>query len=213
MLVQKPSQAIPVSQVIQGRPAVRDALIDFLEPDRAFGSVDRDNALRLAEQGNAFLVHFDLSKQQALPPARVVRATLNFYVWDPSSSGKSKVGAFPLKAEWDESDATWRQAAAGRPWQNSDGFALLADTGPAASYVVVQPEAGSDTVEPPAEYQLDVTDLIRAWIDGSVANHGLALVPVVDASVDEGMRSRFQILGTESNRSQYTPKLEIQVQP
>lgn len=213
MLVQKPVEAKPVTHVIQGRPGVRDALIDFVDPERRFGSVDRDNALRLAEQGNAFLVHFDLSKLPLSPPARVARATLSFYVWDPSSSGKSKVCVFPLKTDWDESEVTWRQAAAGRPWQSGDGFALWKDTGPSGSNVVVQPETDTDTLEPPGEYQLDVTELVRSWIDGSMVNCGLALAPVIDPSVDEGVRSRFQILATESNRTQFTPKLEIQVHP
>ena len=75
--------------MLQGRAAVRDALIDFNEPDRGFGASARDNALRRADRCNAFLVHFDLAKLSSLASARVEKATVSFYVWDPSSAGKT----------------------------------------------------------------------------------------------------------------------------
>ena len=59
------------TQVLQGRTAVRDALIDFAEPERSFGASARDNAVRRADQCNAFLVRFDLAKLELPPKARV----------------------------------------------------------------------------------------------------------------------------------------------
>src|SRR5262249_47237267 len=73
----------PRTLVLQGRPAVRDALIDFSEPDRSFGSSARDNAVRRAEQCDALLLHFDLSKLDIPPQARISSATASFFVWDP----------------------------------------------------------------------------------------------------------------------------------
>jgi hypothetical protein len=206
-----PAPALPRTHVLQGRDAVRDALIDFGDPERGFGSVDRDNAVRRADQCNAFLVRFDLAKLDAAPKAHVAKATVSFYVWDPSSSGKTKVCAFPLKTAWDEETVTWRQAAAGKSWQGGEGFAFDADTGPAGSAVVVEPEQDSDTAEPPIEYQLDVTDLVRSWLDGGAPNYGLAIAPVIDTSVDEGLSTRFQMYGSEHSREQYTPKLTVQL--
>jgi hypothetical protein len=203
--------AVASTYFLQGRGAVQDALIHFGDPERGFGSVDRDNAVRRADQCNAFLVRFDLTKLDAPPKARVAKATVSFYVWDPSSSGKTKVCAFPLKTAWDEATVTWRQAAAGKSWQGGEGFSFDADTGPAGPAVVVEPEQDSDTVEPPIEYQLDVTDLVRSWLDGGVPNHGLAIAPVIDASVDEGLSTRFQVYGSEHSREQYTPKLTVQL--
>ena len=174
------------TQVLQGRAAVSDALIDFVEPERTFGAAARDNAVRRADQCNAFLVRFDLAKLELPPKARVAKATVSFYVWDPSSSGKTKVCAFPLKTAWDEATVTWREPAAGQSWQGGEGFAFGADAGPAGPAVVVQPDQGRDTVDPPTEYQLDVTDLVRSWLDGGAPNHGLAIAPVIDPSVDEG---------------------------
>ena len=56
---------------------------------------------------------------------------------------------------------TWREPAVGKSWQGGKGFAFDSDAGPAGPAVVVQPENGSDTVDPPIEYQLDVTDLVH----------------------------------------------------
>ena len=197
------------TRVLQGRAAVSDALIDFLEPERSFGAEARDNAVRRADRCDAFLVRFDLAKLRLPPKARVARATVSFYVWDPSSTGRTRVCAFPLETAWDEATVTWRGPAEGRSWRGGDGFAFGADAGPAGPAVVVQPDDGDDTVDPPTEYQLDVTDLVQSWLDGGAPNHGLAIAPVIDPSVDEGVMTRFQIYGSEHGREPYTPKLTV----
>jgi serine/threonine protein kinase len=199
-------------QVLQGPGYVSDALIKFDEPGRSFGAEARDNAVRRADQCNAFLVRFDLAKLELPPKARVAKATVRFYVWDPSAAGKTKVCAFPLKTEWDEATVTWQEPAAGKSWQGGKEFAFGFDTGPAGREVVVQPENGKDTADPPIEYKLDVTDLVQSWLEGGVPNHGLAIAPVIDPIIDEGYQSRFQIYGSEYNQEQYTPKLTVQVQ-
>jgi Disaggregatase related repeat len=208
-----PPAPLPLHTVVlQGRTAERDALIDFADPDRSFGAAARDNAVRRADQCNAFLVRFDLAKLEVSPRDRVAKATVSFYVWDPSSMGKTKVCAFPLKTAWDEVAVTWREPAVGKLWQGGPGFTFAADAGPPGPAVVVEPDQGSDTVDPPIEYQLDVTDLVDTWLAGGAPNHGLAIAPVIDPSVDEGTLTRFQIYGSEHNQEQYTPKLTVQVQ-
>ncbi len=207
----KPATAIapglPRTVVLQGRAAVRDALIDFAEPERRFGDSARDNPVRRADQCNAFLVHFDLPK----PGARVEKATLSVYVWDPSSAGKTKLCAFPLKTAWDEETVTWREPSSGKSWRGGAAFAFGTDTGPPGLGVVVPPEQGSDTADPPIEYQLDVTDLVRSWLNDTTPNHGLAIAPVNDPSVDENLLTRFQILGSEHKDVQFTPTLTMQM--
>jgi hypothetical protein len=198
------------SHVLQERRAVRAALIDFSEPDRGFGAEAYDNPLRRAEQCNAFLVRFDLEKLDLPPKAQIAQATVSFYVWDPSSSGNTKVCVFALTTAWDQKTVTWRQPAANKSWQDGAAFSFGADTGPAGAAVVVKPEQGSDTAEPPIEYQLDVTGLVRAWHDGATPNHGLAIAPVIDTTVDEGLLTRFQVCGSQYNREQFTPKLTVQ---
>jgi serine/threonine protein kinase len=206
------SKSPPRTYVLQGRSAVRDALIDFSEPDRAFGASARDNALRRADSTNAFLVRFDLSKLNLPSNAQVASATASFFVWDPSSAGKTKVCAFPLRTEWAEVSATWREPAVHQSWKGGQAFAIGTDAGPPGDAVVVEPDKEGDTANPPIEYQLDVTDLVRSWLSGSVPNLGMAIAPVIDPSVDGGTQSRFQIYGSEHPQVDFTPKLTVQVE-
>jgi len=208
-----PPAPVLSSHELQGPAAVRDALLDFGEPERNFGGAERDNALRRGEQQvTALLVRFDLEKLDLSPQAAVAKATLSFYVWDPSSQGKTKVAAFPLLTAWEEYSATWRQPGAGKSWRG-ESFALDADAGPAGPAVIVDPDQDGDTLDPPREYQLDVTELVRAWLSGKAANHGLAIAPVIDSSADAGVLSRFQVYGSEDWRVQFTPKLTVQSSP
>jgi hypothetical protein len=208
---EQPAKATLTSHVLQGGGAASSALIDFSEPERRFGGEAYANAVRRAEgQCNALLVRFDLEKLNLAPKARVVEATVSFYVWDPSSAGNTKVCAFPLKTNWDPGTVTWREAAASKSWQGGADFAFGTDTGPPGPAVVVKPEEGSDTADPPLEYQLDVTDMVRAWLAGETPNNGLAIAPVIDPSVDEGLLTRFQLFGSQHGNAKYTPKLTVQ---
>jgi serine/threonine protein kinase len=200
------------SHVLQGPASAPAALIDFGQPQRCFGAEARDNALRRAERCNALLVRFDLAKLGLTPKAYVAKAMVSFYVWDPSSNGRTKVCASPIRTAWDPATVTWQEPAAGKAWQGGTGFAFEADAGPGGSAVVVEPDQpGTDTVDPPIEYQLDVTNLVRSWLDGSVPNFGLAIAPVIDPGVDENVLSRFQVYGSKHRQAEYTPKLTVQV--
>jgi hypothetical protein len=211
-LPEKPIAPASRTFVLQGGPAVRDALINFSEPSRRFGDVAQDNAVRRAtDQCNAFLVWFDLNKLEVPPNPHVEKATVSFYVWDPSSAGSTSVSAFALKTPWDEATVCWSEPAAGKLWKGSKGFSFEQDAGLPGPTIVVTPEGASDTVDPPAEYQLDVTDIVRDWMERDSPNNGLAIAPLIDPSVDKGIQSRFQIFGTEHTHGLYTPKLTVHV--
>ncbi len=206
------NQAESKSVIIQGRPAVADALITFDKPDQNFGSVPRDNALRRTDQSNAFLVRFDLGQVPA--GAQVASAKLSFFVWDPSSQGKSHVCAFRVTSmDWNEGTVTWKQAAAGAPWKGQGGFAVGADTlkEPDGDVIVLPDEPGTDTVDPPLEYSIDVTKSVAAWLGGKAPNRGLAIVAIADREVDDGQSTRTQLLASEYAQTQFTPKLTIQL--
>ena len=188
---------------------MRDALIDPKQPDKKLGGEARSNPLAKADESGAFLVRFDLGKLELPKGAKIAKATLSFYVWDPSSQGDTKVCAFPLKAAWEEASATWNQPSEGKAWTGGKAFALKDDAGTASAPVVVKPDMGSDTVDPPLEYQLIVTDMVRAWLDGTAPNHGLAIVPLPDRAIDEGFHTRFQMYASEYQQVKYTPKLMV----
>ena len=97
----------------------------------------------------------------------------------------------------------------GKSWLGGHDFAFGSDAGPAGPAVVVEPDQGSDTVDPPIEYQVDVTSLVHSWLDGGWPNHGLAIAPVIDPGVDGGVSTRFQVYSSEYSREQYTPKLTV----
>lgn len=200
-----------IEKVLQGREVVRDALIDPTQPEKKLGSEGRGNAIKKAKEVCAFLVRFDVDQLKLPLKTRVAKATVSFYVWDPSSAGNTKVCAFGLKTPWEEATVTWRQPAADKKWKGDKSFALGTDAGEAAPAVVVKPDMGSDTVDPPLEYQLDVTELVQAWLDGKAPNYGLAIAPVPDRSVDEGNFTRFQVYGSEHGQVKYTPKLTVSV--
>lgn len=199
-----------IVKALQGSAVVSDALIDPTRPDVPLGAEGRNNALRRADHVNALLVRFDLDKLTLPRDARIVRATLTFHVWDPSSKGDTKVCAFPLKTAWDERTATWASPAPGKAWKGDKGFAFEKDAGPPSPHIVVKPDVNGDTADPPIEYTLDVTDLVKAWASGT-ANHGLAIAPVVDRQIDDGQNTRFQVYTSEWRELKYGPRLSVEL--
>jgi len=198
------------TKALQG-PGVVDTIIDPPSPDKNFGNVTRDNRVKRTDVCNAFLVRFDIGELGLKPGAKVQKGTVSFFVWDPSSRGNSKVCAFPLKTAWEEMAATWRQPAAGRQWKGGAAFRFGADTGPASAPVIVPPDKGRDTANPPLEYRIDVTDMVKGWVSGKSPNYGMAIAPVIDRSVDDGHWTRFQVIASERQPVRYTPKLAIEL--
>ncbi len=209
---QTPSSPPATVVTLQGRAVVRDALIDPEQPEKSFGAVPRDNRLARRDACSALLVRFDLGGVKLPAGAAVRKATVSFYVWDPSSKGSTKVCALGMKTPWDEATVAWRRPSTGAKWKGGDGFALATDTGPLIDHVVVPPDRGRDTVDPPIEYRLDVTGLARQWISGKVPNYGVAIAPVIDRSIDDGQYTRLQVLASEYSRPQQTPMLTIELQ-
>lgn len=209
----QPTAGAGVVKVLQGRPVVRDALIDPGQADRALGLTPRDNAVRRTDSSSAFLVRFDLDALKLPQGAKIARAGLKFSVWDPSDQAPTRVRALGLNTPWTEADATWRQAAGGQPWRGGAVFTFGVDTDPDGPDVVVRPDQGSDVADPPVDYEIDVTALVRAWLDGKRPNLGLAIAPVADRSIDDGHSTRFQIYASEYPRVEFTPRLTVEMQP
>jgi hypothetical protein len=61
-------------------------------------------------------------------------------------------------------------------------------------------------------HQAAILDRERASdTDLGEPNYGLAIAPVSDRSVDEGILTRFQMFSSKHPRAQYTRKLTVQV--
>lgn len=200
-----------VRRVLQSRQAVCDAIIDPEAPDQNFGRVPEDNRLRRRNQVGVLLMKFDLSKIDLPRHPDVVRARLSFYVWDPCNSAFMAVAAHPLKTDWDEYEATWNKPAKKGQWKGGEHFSLADDAGARGEPVIIAPNSERDVVHPPVEYRLDITEEVRAWLSHATPNYGVAIAPLLDSSVDDGHFSRIQIVGAESRRERYVPKLEIEL--
>ncbi|MEX0776083.1 MAG: DNRLRE domain-containing protein [Phycisphaeraceae bacterium] len=103
------------------------------------------------------LIRFDLP---ALAAADVTAITLNVYSLtsafgaSPSAGTPVNVNAYLPDAAWVEDEATWNNQPA-----------------PAGSPVDVVTFNAVDTW-----FSFDITSVVQAWLDGSVANHGLLLI-------------------------------------
>ena len=194
---------------MQGRQLVYDALIDPQFPDDNFGRVPLDNRLKRRDKCSALLVRFRLEKFDLPPNAEILKATVSFFVWDPSPAGTMKVCPFEMRTAWDEYEATWQRPARRARWKGGRSFVFGVDTGPPGPGVIVRPNPHTDTVYPPIEYRLDVTDMVRGWLSGNKPNYGLAIAPLIDQTVDRGQFSRIQIVASESRQPHFVPKLTV----
>lgn len=104
-----------------------------------------------------------------LPPgSEIEEALLVFTVIDPGSG----LRAYRMTTTWDES-TTW--AALG-----SNGVTPGVEC-EAAPFFTIGADNSSANV-PAGTLTLDVTDLVRAWVDGSQPNHGVALIPFTNGT-------------------------------
>ncbi len=196
--------------LVRGKPNVEDLLLDIDSPSKNFGASPRDNRVRKAgETTNPFLVKFNLS--EVPKGAKILRADLLFYVWDPHNETTSKNGIYEVKTAWKEGEATFNAPSAGSKWAGGASFKIGSDT-PAqpVSTVIVRPDQGSDEAVPPIEYKADITSLVKKWVDRSSPNNGIALQTIPDYDTDGGANSRFQVIATErANQPECTPALQI----
>jgi tRNA A-37 threonylcarbamoyl transferase component Bud32 len=207
--------------IIQGKPFVHDVLLDSQQASATLGGERKSNAIKKSDLPSVFLVSFEVEKFQAALRARTIeKATVSFYVWDPSNQGKTLVKAFPVLTPWQESSASWLAPSPGKQWRGKPpkpggvcAFEIGVDTGPAAigSVIVLPDPPGMDIAEPPLEYQLDITDIVRGWLEKKLENNGVAIAGVPDRDIDQNQLTRFQIFASEYDRPQFSPKLHIRL--
>ena len=84
-----------------------------------------------------------------------------------------------MKTAWDESTVTWNAPQEGKIVAGRRELRFWPQMRPGRSLVsLCCPKQGADTVDPPIEYQFDVTDLVKSWLDGGAPNLGVAIAPV-----------------------------------
>jgi len=106
------------------------------------------------------LLHFDLWDIPQL--ATVDSAMLKLYPTYRTNGAALHLGVYPLMGEWSADDVTWNTAPE------------AADT--AAAMMMLSAVDGA--------VEIDITALVQQWVDGSLANNGLALSGDGDTSVE-----------------------------
>lgn len=195
--------------ILQGSAVLSDTMLDPTEPDRNFSGTPRDNRLRRTDICNAMLMKFKLPDRSSIAGKTLVKATLSFYVWDPSSSGNTRVCAYPITTPWVADEATWNRASRSSGWKSSH-FTIGSDTSGQVGQTIIPPDRGSDIADPPLEYHIDITAAVEAWLTGSKSNLGIAVGPVVDRDIDEGHFTRIQLYGSKWQKKEETPQLILQ---
>jgi len=153
-----------------------------------------------------FLVHFDLEKL-GIPPKATSRKRQSVCVWDPSSAGKTKVLRLSPETAWIQNG---HLASAGNLVSRGKtvGFEVGADAGPQPLHRCEARRTGP-TPSTANRYRVDVTEM-SSLAGRRYAQLRLAIAPVIDTSVDEGVLTRFQCSAPTQPVS-YSPKLSVQV--
>jgi hypothetical protein len=153
-----------------------DANTASLFPNQNFGN---SVALAVSRGANTYL-RFDPGNLGALNSSNVSKATLVLYVDALITPGTMDV--YEVNGSWSENSITWSKAP------------LLGNQ--VLSAVSVSEEG---------YLSLDLTPTVQAWLNGSLVNHGIALVPSANSKILASFDSKENIL--TSHTAQLTPVL------
>lgn len=146
---------------LQSPAEVDDAFLSSSSATSNYGSTPYVNPF------DRFVIKFHLPPE--LSNKRVVDASIGFYGWGQSSSPAygEYLELYRLTADWAEDEVTWNNSLTAQAWTTAGG-----DYDPV---MVGQTEiaGGSDHDFFP---EMDVTELVQAWIDGDVGNYGVILL-------------------------------------
>jgi len=164
---------VTLQQGLDGYAGTLDTYLSKLNPTIRYCDATRirvGDARRLAG-----LIQFDLSP---IPSAAdVTTATLRLYGFDRKYGRDISVGAYVISRTVDVCQATWNESRIGEQWAIAGCMDVHMDRRP-------NPEITFTTSGVRRWYDLDVTEAVRGWVDGSLSNNGLLLLgPSADSEV------------------------------
>ncbi|MDH3511387.1 MAG: DNRLRE domain-containing protein [Gammaproteobacteria bacterium] len=177
----------------------RDAYLSEQQPDTNAGSesdllVDGDDPGG-SGLDKASLMAWDIS---AIPPGAVVEsASVIIEVTNPTLS---QYALRAMQRDWQESEATWNQYAAGAPWSIPGGLGTD-DRGTDVLGQVTANATGTQTTL----LNADGIALVQDWVDGTLPNYGFILS---DTSSGDGLDFWSSEAITPTNR----PRLSVEFQ-
>lgn len=146
------------------------------------------------KQQQVGLLRFDISSIPA--SAHVLRATLQ--TWASGWSGADMtIEAYRVVRDVNLCQATWNQAASGNNWAQPGGNDSALDR-------EATPECAVTTHGIRTWYGFGLTGLVQAWVNGSVANHGVLLRGASAWSTLE-----FHFASNQADDTSLHPRLEV----
>ena len=159
---------------------VKDSRIAVSSPDRNYGDLLTTTAGSVGGKERLALFKFELAGIPA--GASVVRATFSLH---RASVTEAPFTVHRAEAAWDEKDVTWNtfeeaydRVAETTMWTHADGSNVAT---------------------------VDITTLVREWVDGTAANNGLVLRP----GAHDGPLSLGAFFTSEADSAANRPRLEV----
>ncbi|MGB9594531.1 MAG: DNRLRE domain-containing protein, partial [Anaerolineae bacterium] len=179
---------VALRQGWNGYTGAVDTYMDSGQPTKNFNAPGDAAVLRVTSPDRkAGLLRFDVSSVPA--DARILRATLGFYVLGHSNEGEIDVSAYTLRRAWNPNEATWERASASTPWGakgansiNGDGRdrdATPTDVRPLRRFLYTGEQFLLDDA---TWYSLDITPAVREWVADPASNFGVVLKGAVGST-------------------------------
>lgn len=174
-------------------PASEDTWINQWRPTTNYGRANL--MLRSANVASA-LIKFPLDAIPYPLDVAVAQATLKLYVIGSTNYNPLWAYAYGVNRPWDANEATWVQATASDAWLRSGCDAVPEDRSGDAS-----PEVGIFMAE--TYISLDVTEIVRAWLNGTAPNNGILVKASSGASVE------WELASADHANPAFRPQLQV----
>ena len=140
------------------------------------------------------VLKFDVSEIDCSPDVCVCQVKLRLYVKSRSNPANLLASAYAITRSWQVDQVTWLDADDATPWQvpGCDGAADRQHEATEANVYRVE-----DWIE------IDVTDIVAGWLDGTLENNGLIVIGRSGTSV------AYVLASSEYKEGAFAPQLEV----
>ncbi|HUT15109.1 MAG TPA: DNRLRE domain-containing protein, partial [Anaerolineae bacterium] len=185
-------ETVILQQGVDGYTGCTDTYIYQYAPEANYCGLD---VLKVGyKQQHAGFMRFDVS---SIPTdATITEATLKVYAFGWGGTDIT-MGAYCVLRDADPQQATWNQARTGSYWGAPGCNDTVTDRR-------ADPESTVTTSSIGKWYDLDVTDLVWSWANGSVANNGVLLRQSVFSAA-----SAFRFASAQNGTISQRPKLVV----